>query len=174
MAIALTKDSPTIEVTRLPNQPIISTKIHPMLVAEADSFGYRNINGPSLIKVPDWIEQPLGQYYLYFAHHKGSYIRMAFTDSLDGQWTMADRHILPLYQSGLATEAGEVSGLSTLRKYTSLSETMALLKVAADYKKDYEQRQKDKTVATNPTEPHLASQDIIIDNEQKEIRMYYH
>ena len=28
-----------------------------------------NINGPSLIKVPDWVENPLGKYYLYFSHH---------------------------------------------------------------------------------------------------------
>ena len=34
-----------------------------------------NINGASLIKVPDWIENPLGKYYLYFSHHNGKYIR---------------------------------------------------------------------------------------------------
>ena len=38
-----------------------------------------NINGPSLIKVPDWVENPLGEYYLYFAHHSGKYIRMAYS-----------------------------------------------------------------------------------------------
>ncbi|NET62179.1 MAG: hypothetical protein F6K47_40550, partial [Symploca sp. SIO2E6] len=32
-----------------------------------------NINGPSLIRVPEWIENPLGRYYLYFAHHQGKY-----------------------------------------------------------------------------------------------------
>ena len=43
-----------------------------------------NINGPSLIRVPDWIERPLGAYYLYFAHHKGEYIRLAYADRLEG------------------------------------------------------------------------------------------
>ena len=31
-----------------------------------------NINGPSLIKVPDWVSDRLGAYYLYFAHHTGT------------------------------------------------------------------------------------------------------
>jgi len=170
----ITAASPTIEAARLTDQPIISTDMHPMLIAEADSIGYRNINGPSLIKVPSWLDNPLGKYYLYFAHHKGGNIRLAYADSLNGQWTIANEPILPLAQSGLSTVSGKVSGLSTLRKYTSLSETMALLTVASDYKKDFEAKQKDQVIATKPTEPHLASPDIIIDHERKEIRMYYH
>ena len=43
-----------------------------------------NINGASLIKVPDWIENPLGKYYLYFEHHAGKYIRMAYSNNADG------------------------------------------------------------------------------------------
>ncbi|TGP23371.1 hypothetical protein, partial [Mesorhizobium sp. M1D.F.Ca.ET.234.01.1.1] len=39
-----------------------------------------NINGPSLIRVPDWLPGRLGAYYLYFAHHTGTYIRLAFAD----------------------------------------------------------------------------------------------
>lgn len=46
-----------------------------------------NINVPSLIRVPDWVEAPLGRYYLYFASHAGSrYIRLAFADTLEGPW----------------------------------------------------------------------------------------
>ena len=40
------------------------------------SIGY-NIQGPSLIRVPGWVENRLGNYYLYFADHKGRYIRLA-------------------------------------------------------------------------------------------------
>jgi hypothetical protein len=47
--------------------PIISTGLHP-------SIG-PNIQGPSMIRVPDWIDGRLGDYYLYFADHKGRYIR---------------------------------------------------------------------------------------------------
>ena len=58
-----------IRVTRLADGPIIGPHLHP-------SIGV-NIQGPSLIRVPDWIEDRLGAYYLYFADHKGSYIRLA-------------------------------------------------------------------------------------------------
>ena len=47
-----------------------------------------NINGPSLIRVPSWIPRPLGRYYLYFAHHGGHYLRMAWADDLAGPWTV--------------------------------------------------------------------------------------
>lgn len=55
-----------------------------------------NINGPSLIKVPDWIAGALGRYYLYFAHHDGDYIRLAFSNHLDGPWKTHRNGVLPL------------------------------------------------------------------------------
>lgn len=62
--------------------PIITPDTHP-------SAG-TNINGPSLIRVPDWVDDPLGRYYLYFADHKGSDIRLAWLTgaglSLFGRW----------------------------------------------------------------------------------------
>lgn len=48
----------------------------------------QNINGPSLIRVPAWVSRPLGRYYLYFAHHQGTFIRMAYADQLAGPWTI--------------------------------------------------------------------------------------
>jgi hypothetical protein len=46
-----------------------------------------NINVPSMIHVPDWIERPLGRYYLYFSSHRGCrYIRLAYADALAGPW----------------------------------------------------------------------------------------
>lgn len=53
----------------------------------------RNINGPSLIKVPDWIppEQradPSANYYLYFANHRGNYIRMAWAPAVEGPYQL--------------------------------------------------------------------------------------
>ena len=47
-----------------------------------------NINGPSLIKVPNWVKNPLGKYYLYFSHHDGKYIRMAYSDNIEGPYTI--------------------------------------------------------------------------------------
>jgi hypothetical protein len=45
-----------------------------------------NINGPSLIRAPDWLPGRLGRYYLYFAHHRGRHIRLAVADELEGPW----------------------------------------------------------------------------------------
>jgi hypothetical protein len=55
-----------------------------------------NINGPSLIRVPSWVEDPLGRYYLYFAHHLGDYIRLAYADNLAGPWTVYEPGTLRL------------------------------------------------------------------------------
>ena len=66
-------------IRRLENNPIITESMLP--TGDGD-----NINGPSLVRVPDWVEAPLGKYYLYFAHHRGAYIRMAYADQISGPW----------------------------------------------------------------------------------------
>lgn len=58
-----------------------------------------NINGPSLIRAPDWLPGRLGRYYLYFAHHSGSYIRLAFADRLEGPWKVHAPGTLHLSQT---------------------------------------------------------------------------
>ncbi len=55
--------------------------------------GGNNINGPSMIKVPEWLPvseraDPLANYYLYFAHHNGRYIRMAWAEKLQGPFVL--------------------------------------------------------------------------------------
>ena len=68
-------------VERLTNNPII----FPEMLPGEDGV---NINGPSLIRVPSWVEGALGKYYLYFAHHIGDHIRLAYADELAGPWTL--------------------------------------------------------------------------------------
>lgn len=58
-----------------------------------------NIGTPSVIRVPDWIPDPLGRYYLYFSHHKGRYIRMAYADTLTGPWVMHRPGVLDIADS---------------------------------------------------------------------------
>jgi hypothetical protein len=58
-----------------------------------------NINGPSLIRVPSWVRKPLGRYYLYFAHHGGKYIRLAYADNLTGPWKVHAGGVLDLKQA---------------------------------------------------------------------------
>lgn len=53
-------------------------------------------NGPTVIKVPNWVEDPLGTHYMYFADHHGLEIRLAFSDSLNGPWTVSPNPVLRL------------------------------------------------------------------------------
>jgi hypothetical protein len=64
-----------------------------------DPYMGSNINGPSLIKAPEWIENPLGKYYLYFSHHQGQYIRLAYSDKIEGQWKTYEPGTLKLEDS---------------------------------------------------------------------------
>jgi hypothetical protein len=71
---------------RFPENPLIT-------VATSKSLG-DNVNGPSVIRVPAWIEHPLGRYYMYFAHHKGGHIRLAYANSLTGPWRICEPGVL--------------------------------------------------------------------------------
>ena len=80
-----------MKVERFPTNPIITPSL--------DERIGTNINGPSLIRAPDWLPDPLGRYYLYFAHHKGKYIRLAYADQLQGPWTTYGPGVLDLQDS---------------------------------------------------------------------------
>src|SRR5262245_11541312 len=58
-----------------------------------------NVNGPSLVRAPSWVERPLGRYYLYFGHHDGEYLRLAIADDLAGPWRTHPAGVLPLEAS---------------------------------------------------------------------------
>lgn len=81
----------TPKVERLGNNPIIRPNMD-------DRMG-DNINGPSLIQVPDWVRDRLGKYYLYFGHHDGRYIRLAYADDLEGPWRIHSEGVLSLEDS---------------------------------------------------------------------------
>ncbi len=68
----------------------IRFETNPLITTKTPGAG-SNICGPSVIRVPEWVENPLGKYYMYFAHHSSSkldsaYIRLAFADSPMGPW----------------------------------------------------------------------------------------
>jgi|KBSSwiStaDraftv2_1062776.scaffolds.fasta_scaffold34241_4 hypothetical protein len=75
-----------VRATRLPQNPLITLK-------SSSTLG-DNINGPSVIRVPSWIEHPLGRYYMYFAHHMGLHIRMAYADAITGPWHVYEPGVL--------------------------------------------------------------------------------
>jgi len=63
-----------------------------------------SINGPSLIRVPDWVPNPLGRYYLYFSHHAGKYLRLAYADQLEGPWKILPGGVLSLSAQTAVTD----------------------------------------------------------------------
>ncbi len=72
---------------------------NPIIHADLDEQIGHNINGPSLIRVPNWVPKPLGRYYLYFAHHQGTFIRMAYADTLNGPWKIHKGGVLQLAET---------------------------------------------------------------------------
>jgi hypothetical protein len=78
-----------INLRRLADGPII----HAGLLRGKEG---ENINGPALILAPDWLPNRLGRFYLYFAHHRGQNIRLAYADKLEGPWTVLDSGSLQL------------------------------------------------------------------------------
>ena len=133
----------TVQVVRLSAEPIIRPHM--------DERMGSNINGPSLIRVPDWIDAPLGRYYLYFAHHKGAYIRMAWADALTGPWRMHTPGTLALEASHFATERPDPDRVS-----------------------EHTRRDAANAIEQDYLHPHIASPDVHVDYTRREIRMYYH
>jgi len=105
-----------MKIKRVVDKPLISN--------DSNSELGGNINGPTVIKVPEWVSSPLGKYYMYFSHHQGKYIRMAYADDLLGPYKIYD---------------GEVLSIDNV-----------------------------------PYGGHIASPEIVIDDENKKIIMFYH
>ena len=90
-------------------------KINPIIYPELDSSIGTNIGGPSLIRVPSWIDNPLGKYYLYFAGHKGTFIRLAYADKLEGPWKIYRKGSLRVEDSYFAKDPPERKIKSKIR-----------------------------------------------------------
>ena len=132
-------------VTRLNNaQPIIDQDLFDDVGVEEDGD---NINGPSLIRIPDWISpsnraDPSAVYYLYFGNHTGDYIRMAWAEDLEGPWH--------LYQIGSNVNRGNRGVLDNGGADINVGNGIVI------------------------EENHLASPDVHVDNENQRIIMYFH
>ena len=85
---ALAQPTPSVHATRLTQNPLIT-------VDTSASLG-GNVNGPTVIRVPDWVDRPLGRYYMYFANHMGAFIRLAYADAVTGPWTVYEPGVLPV------------------------------------------------------------------------------
>lgn len=139
----------SVRVERLLDRPIITPELHPSLGP--------NIQGPSLIRVPDWVSGRLGKYYLYFADHKGRYLRLAYADNLLGPWKVHVPGSLQLEGSYLLTEppSGPAEALDKLRATPRPAN-------------------RSHDLFTEATTPHIASPDVVVDEANRRILMYYH
>ena len=140
-----------VRVQRLLDAPIIGPDLHP-------SIGV-NIQGPSVIKVPNWVEKPLGAFYLYFADHKGRYIRLAYADNLLGPWQIHEGGSLQIAGSYFLVEPPDVSP-----------------EVAARLRFSQERRgvPMSHDGLFEATTPHIASPDVHVDDASRRIVMYFH
>ncbi len=136
---------------RLLDRPIIGPDLHPSLGV--------NIQGPSLIRIPHWVPNPLGRYYLYFADHKGSYIRLATADSLTGPWRVHVPGNLHLAQSLFPTEPP----IPTAEELAAFEARYRARGAAISH-----------DVLSEITTPHIASPDVHVDEANRRIVMYYH
>ncbi len=140
-----------MRITRLLDRPIIGPDLHESLGA--------NIQGPSLIRVPAWVPNPLGRYYLYFADHKGSYIRLAYADNLTGPWRVHVPGTLHLRASCFPTEPPP----ATPEQLAAVEARMRRSGMAISH-----------DVLTEATTPHIASPDLHVDHANCRIVMYFH
>ena len=139
---------------RLLDGPIITPSLDP-------SIG-TNIQGPSLIRTPSWIKNPLGRYYLYFADHKGGYIRLAYADDLIGPWNIHAEGTLQLSQTSLA----QVPPATDENMNKLIEQKLHELGITPD--------DLPHDLYTEFSTPHIASPDVHVDHENKRILMYFH
>jgi hypothetical protein len=123
----------SIQATRIGDGPIIRPHM--------DGRMGSNINGATVMRVPDWVSGALARYYLYFADHRGTYIRLALADRIEGPWRMHEPGAMELTAS------------------------------------DFPIGPLDANTIDHPSDDlycHIASPDIHVLEDRREIRMYYH
>ncbi len=140
-----------MRATRLLDRPIITPDLDPSIGS--------NIQGPSIIRVPDWAGNALARYYLYFADHKGRFIRLAYADEVTGPWRIHRPGALRLEDSHFLTRPPELDR----------EEERQLL---ARYARRGVRLPHDPL--QEATTPHIASPEVIVDYERRVIRMYFH
>jgi hypothetical protein len=148
----------TINVTKYQNGLII----HPGLSSEIGT----NIQGPSLIRTPDWLPNSLGKYYLYFADHKGDHIKMAYSDELLGEWKIHSGGTLQLSQSRFLTKSPEMP--------TDFNPKKVSVGELDGYNPHPNQSEYIPTRLDDMMIPHIASPDVHIDETKQQIVMFYH
>lgn len=136
-----------------------------------------NIDGPSVIRLPNWIPaeeriHPSAVYYMYFAHHSGHDIRLAWSDSITGTWTLFNRGSAPDRawggsgnNTGTQTPGNGVLDIDLGDSYAGLGRVLTADPVPSGTNPD-----------GNIIGPwgHIASPDVFVDSVNERIVMYFH
>lgn len=144
--------SQQVKIERLNNeQPLITAQMFDEAGAlEVDGH---NINSPMVIALPKWLAKkdrvsPKAKYYMYFAHHAGTYIRMAWAERIEGPWT--------LHNVGQNVDLDKKGVLSMYSKTEDgYCDTMRI---------------SNRVITTG----HIASPFVVLDNENKKFILYFH
>ncbi len=128
------------------------TRLGPILLPDTHPAAGTNINGPSLVPVPEWVEGALGPWYLYFADHKGDHIRLAYADDPVGPYTLHPSGSLHLAESRFPT--------TTPQGVEPTNPIQAAAIAAEGYDAHFT--------------PHIASPDVVVDHERRTIWMAFH
>ncbi len=128
-------------------EPIITAEM--FAEAGATDREGRNINGATMIRLPDWLPReerahPAAEYYLYFGHHGGRYIRMAWSATPIGPFT--------LYQVGEGVPMGD-RGVLDMGDSNELEAT---------------------TNSTYRVGGHISSPEVLVDDENRRFVLYFH
>lgn len=124
----------------------------PLITPDSHPAAGTNINGPALIRVPSWVDEPLGRFYLYFADHKGSSIKLAIADEITGPYRLHEAGALHLGDSRFPVETPQ--GI----------EIRSPIQAAAIEAEGYDAH----------FTPHIASPDVVVDDASQTIWMAFH
>ena len=113
------------------------------------------------------MDNRLGDYYLYFAHHKGGHIRMAYADLPTGPWTLYEPGVVSLEDSGFPGElpcAPRKGGFEALWATFSIHvvRDYLLLAYRATVAAPAIRSERGLDPAAN-VKPHIASPEVIVD-----------
>ena len=137
-------------VTRLTDGPLVAADMFPAsATAGLEPEALANVNGPSVLRMPDWAAGKQAPLHMYFAHHKGKSIRLAYADRMQGPWAIYPGPIMPLADSLFEPEDPVPDPALTRPDWVA--------GLGGDY-----------------LYAHVASPDIHIDEDHQRIIMYYH
>lgn len=148
---------PRVRVTPVVDGPVLPSASAPIgAIARDPAARHANVNGPCLVRVPDWVEAPLGAWYLYFADHKGDRIELAYADRIEGPWRVHPPGALHLRDTPF------------LQTPPPIPDDVDRASLAAPRGVGV------PSVLDDCTIPHIASPEIVVDDDARRIRLYYH